>query len=282
MTHATNPFTPTRHSEMNFSAGGVPPCRASHSQGRTFSRHAFTLIELLVVIAIISILAAILFPVFAQAREKARQTTCVSNVRQISQAFVMYQQDYDEGFPQLFYTGEAGRTQPNNFGLYRWSWLVQPYVRSFDVFFCPTDTNGADLRKKTNPNFGYNFGLLPSYGYNAHYLSPGEDPYLPDHPEFAPIGAAAVTAPAETVLLAESTWFSPPRRGLPPNTPQVGFYRVYPPSQWAGSVPLDGLSYGHVWFRHHNRFATTAFADGHVKAMTAEALKNEALWRAAK
>jgi prepilin-type N-terminal cleavage/methylation domain-containing protein/prepilin-type processing-associated H-X9-DG protein len=245
-------------------------------------KRGFTLIELLVVIAIISILAAMLFPVFAQARQKARQTACLSNVRQITQSMMMYRQDYDEGFPQLFYTGEAGKTQPDNFGLYRWSWLVQPYAKSFDLFFCPSDGNAAHLRQKTNPNFGYNFGLLPSYGYNAHYLSPGEDPYLPDHAEFLPVSEAYLTAPSETVMLAESTWFSPPRRGLPPNQPQIGYYRVYPPSQWAGAPPLDGLSYGHVWPRHNNQWATTAFADGHVKPMTVNALNDEVLWRAVK
>jgi prepilin-type N-terminal cleavage/methylation domain-containing protein len=65
---------------------------------RSLDRHGFTLIELLVVIAIIAILAAILFPVFAQAREKARQTACLSNTKQIGTAFMMYVQDYDEAF----------------------------------------------------------------------------------------------------------------------------------------------------------------------------------------
>jgi prepilin-type N-terminal cleavage/methylation domain-containing protein/prepilin-type processing-associated H-X9-DG protein len=242
----------------------------------------FTLIELLVVIAIIGILAAILFPVFAQTRERGRQTGCTSNIRQVSQAFMMYLQDYDEGFPHLYYTGPANQTTPDNFGLFRWPWLVQPYVKSFQLFFCPSDRNQASLRNEQDPNFGYNFGLVPSWGYNAHYLSPGEDPFLPDHPEFQPIPLARVSGPAETVLLAESTWYSPPRRPLPPNTPQIGFYRVYPPSQWSGAPPLDGLSYGHVWPRHFNQIVTTAFADGHVKAMTINALNNEPLWKAEK
>ncbi len=99
-------------------------------------RRAFTLIELLVVIAIIAILAAILFPVFAQARDKARQTTCLSNMKQASLAVVMYQQDYDETFPldDQEFTGEKYN--------YDMSWVksVQPYVKNLAMFSCP---NGA-------------------------------------------------------------------------------------------------------------------------------------------
>lgn len=249
------------------------------SRGR---QKGFTLMELLVVIALIAILAAILFPVLAQARERARHATCASNLRQVTLAFQMYLQDYDEGFPQLFYTGPVGRTTPDNFGLFRWPWLVVPYVRTFGLFFCPSDRAVPGLRDERNPLFGYNFGLIPSWGYNAHYLSPGEDPFLPDHPDFAPISLARVTAPAETLLLVESIWWSPPRRPRPPNTPATGYYRVYPPKQWAGAPPLDGLSYGHCWPRHFNQMATVAFAGGHVKAMTIPALNVESLWRAEK
>jgi len=83
----------------------------------------FTLIELLVVIAIISILAAILFPVFAQAREKARQTTCASNLKQIGLAMLQYNEDYDESYPQMAYYDQNG--QPVD-----WEGAVQPYIKS--------------------------------------------------------------------------------------------------------------------------------------------------------
>ncbi len=105
------------------------------SRSRTM-RTGFTLIELLVVIAIIAILAAILFPVFAQARDKARQTACLSNMKQASLAMIMYQQDYDETFPlaDQEYKGETYN--------YDMSWIsaVQPYVKNLAMFVCP---NGA-------------------------------------------------------------------------------------------------------------------------------------------
>src|SRR5687767_10639650 len=87
-------------------------------------RPGFTLIELLVVIAIIALLAAILFPVFAQARDKARQSSCLSNTRQIGSALMMYGQDYDEGLPA--------------WGEYRWHVPLKPYVKNLQVFVCPS------------------------------------------------------------------------------------------------------------------------------------------------
>src|SRR6266700_7444721 len=88
----------------------------------------FTLIELLVVIAIIAILAAILFPVFAQAREKARQTTCVSNTRQMALAVLQYLQDYDETFPRDSNDGQKTF----------WMDYVQPYVKNTAIWICPS------------------------------------------------------------------------------------------------------------------------------------------------
>src|ERR1700738_1075050 len=96
------------------------------------SSHGFTLIELLVVIAIIAILAAILFPVFAQAREKARSISCLSNMKQLGTAVTMYTQDYDETYP-------IGC--PNTWWFDLWGNTMQPYVKNVQIFRCPSDPN---------------------------------------------------------------------------------------------------------------------------------------------
>lgn len=133
-------------------------------------RRAFTLIELLVVIAIIAVLAAILFPVFAKAREKARQTTCASNERQIGLALLQYVNDYDESLPAADYAGpgvsafavkgQTGAQQTNP----TWADFVQPYVKSFGVFVCPSDASGPpkDMAGAVVP------GLPLSYALNTY------------------------------------------------------------------------------------------------------------------
>jgi prepilin-type N-terminal cleavage/methylation domain-containing protein len=111
------------------------------------AHRGFTLIELLVVIAIIAILAALLFPVFAQVREKARQTTCLSNVRQIGMAMTLYMQDYDETFPLSGYLSSEKGT-PCFFGLDRVLW---PYNRNGDIWRCPTNPTATDLEAALSP-----------------------------------------------------------------------------------------------------------------------------------
>src|SRR2546421_6637947 len=105
--------------------------------------NAFTLIELLVVIAIIAIIAAILFPVFAQAREKARETTCISNSRQIGLQVRMYVQDFDETMPIFYaYNTQPPAGQPGHKGIEE---LILPYGKSRDLFRCPDDAGGPAL-----------------------------------------------------------------------------------------------------------------------------------------
>ena len=142
----------------------------------------FTLIELLVVIAIIAILAAILFPVFAKAREKARQISCASNEKQLALGFMQYTQDNDEQFPTGdFYTGTyyySGRG---------WAARIFPYVRSVGVFRCPDDptADAAGLNGQVGE-----VDSTVSYGYNGGLTGTTE-------------GQAGLTAPSGTVLLAE-------------------------------------------------------------------------------
>src|SRR6187402_1264628 len=115
----------------------------SFSGKRGSSRSAFTLIELLVVIAIIAILAAILFPVFAKVREKARQTSCTSNMKQLGLAFMQYSQDNDEMNPSGIYIGAT--SLPVGAG---WGGQIYSYVKSTGVYKCPDDANGS----VTDPN----------------------------------------------------------------------------------------------------------------------------------
>ena len=119
-------------------------------QRRPSPRLGFTLIELLVVIAIIAILAAILFPVFAQARAKARQTACLSNTKQMGTAINMYIQDYDEMIPPR---AIRDVTTGNTVEGLSWRRLIYPYVKSADVFTCPSNPNNRSFaRDSTDAN----------------------------------------------------------------------------------------------------------------------------------
>ncbi len=148
-------------------------------------RFGFTLIELLVVIAIIAILAAILFPVFAQAREKARSATCLSNMKQLGVASQMYMQDYDGAFPLAWY-----QTPQYGFDV-----VLFPYVKSYQVYECPSN--------KVTPRFwpGYpknGLGPIPgSYAMNGDLgARPGGDGRTG-------LTEAAVQSPAGTILMTE-------------------------------------------------------------------------------
>lgn len=119
-------------------------------------RQGFTLIELLVVIAIIAVLAGTIFPVFARAREKARQTRCTANLKQIGLAVEMYATDYDEAYPLVGYAGAGGTIIP---GMVYWNEELLPYVRSDDLLVCPSHS-----RRRSDANCRW------SYGWN-YYLS---------------------------------------------------------------------------------------------------------------
>ena len=124
----------------------------------------FTLIELLVVIAIIAILAAILFPVFSRAREKARQGSCGSNLRQIQLAIAQYAQDYDERHPHTWFVQSVGEQWP---GSYQWEEAVLPYVKNQQLFVCPSASSLVyvpDARPDLRDNL-YPFTTYPRGGY---------------------------------------------------------------------------------------------------------------------
>src|SRR2546421_10241381 len=131
---------------LTYSAGLFAGSTSAARKGHIVRKRGFTLIELLVVIEIIAILAAILFPVFAQAREKARQATCISNEKQLLTAALMYLQDFDEMWHRL----KAGPVVGNNnnpgdpdqaFGSED---MLKPYIKNTGVFKCPSDTIQRD------------------------------------------------------------------------------------------------------------------------------------------
>ena len=181
-------------------------------------RIAFTLIELLVTIAIIAILAAILFPVFARARENARRASCMSNLKQIGLGIMQYTQDYDERYPPAFvWDSSSGKptaldtdpSHPSGYftisnastgGHYKsWMDLIFPYVKSTQIFVCPSDSHtGA-------PPY-----IIPSYGYNmgfgGYYSSQGV--YGGGSSYWMPLAQAQVNRPAEVILALDdsNTW----------------------------------------------------------------------------
>ncbi len=133
----------------------------------------FTLIELLVVIAIIAILAAILFPVFARAREKARQTSCLSNVKQLTMAMLMYTQDYDGCYPVIWDSGSgypvgAVDGSPNMWDASALVALFTPYVKNTQLFFCPT----ADKNPAAHAKIGPDGKAVTNYQLNSYIVFP--------------------------------------------------------------------------------------------------------------
>lgn len=155
---------------------------------------AFTLIELLVVIAIIAILAAILFPVFAKVREKARQTMCLSNEKQLGLALTQYVQDNDETFPSGSVSGTLG---PNDhFGI-GWAGSIYPYVKSVGAYNCPDDKTQS--QPNANPPM-----YEVSYALNTHIMNSYLTPAF-GNPQ-GPLGhLSAFNSPSKTVLLCEVT-----------------------------------------------------------------------------
>lgn len=218
------------------------------------TKRGFTLIELLVVIAIIAILAAILFPVFARAREKARQAGCQSNLKQMGTGILMYVQDYDETFPAgIMYSGgwlygwyiytTPPDARPGNVALRSayWASAIQPYIKNWQLYRCgSTQLNG------TPGTYGYGF----SYSYNGmwSYMS-----------------LAKVVGPARTILVWEGC-----------GDFAYADYSTALPFITGGPVPFACSGVGHANTTTgslgytgradlHNGGSNKCYADGHVK-----------------
>jgi len=152
-------------------------------------RSGFTLIELLVVIAIIAILAAILFPVFAKAREKARAASCLSNMKQINLAVLMYTSDYDEKYP-----GVRMNYQVNGVGV-SWRRLALPYIRNQQIFQCPSNQERFSLGEESDLQMptSYAFATAGCDNTGQNFCYCGNQV----------VSLASVQSPAQTLTLVE-------------------------------------------------------------------------------
>ncbi len=206
----------------------------------------FTLIELLVVIAIIAILAAILFPVFARAREAARATSCKSNLKQLTTGILMYVQDYDEVLP---HGGRSGAS-PN-----RWYQLVDPYIKNAQVFRCPS----------------YNVGTNRGYGTNVNLMEWGNASSM-----------AEVQAPADTVIIGDTALCTTavatdhnPLNWVQYQSGQTD-WQFTPPRDRNGNATGRFTATGDNERRRliprHSEMCNVGYLDGHVKAEKLERL----------
>ena len=231
---------------------------------------AFTLIELLVVIAIIAILAAILFPVFAQAREKGRQAACFSNMKQLGLAVTMYAQDYDESLPMWHW---ARRDQPQPL---IWYHALKPYVRNMAVYICPSDKRRAlDPSwgpQATWPEMGQKWTAHISYGYNEPVLN-GHDDGTTKTRQGGPTTLADMDEPAAYYLIGDCA--SPLNDGWCTPTAGRRMFRMAWPDRdvWWNEVPVDLKPDQIAALDHYARHlggGNLAFADGHAKWLKSE------------
>jgi prepilin-type N-terminal cleavage/methylation domain-containing protein/prepilin-type processing-associated H-X9-DG protein len=215
------------------------------------ARQGFTLIELLVVIAIIAILAAILFPVFAKAREAARQSSCLSNTKQMATGVMMYTQDHDEIYPWMWQGGAGsahvhipvGETLTTNYTI--WAELIYPYVKNKAVYQCPSQKFIQSQMPYATFPVAYNYNGGASGG-------PGSA---------AGQSMASVEAPASTVLLydgwtMDAWWYASDQAALVSGD-VTGNPASPAPQTW-------NATYWRL-VRRHNEGTNFAFADGHSK-----------------
>lgn len=222
-------------------------------------KQGFTLIELLVVIAIIAILAAILFPVFAKVREKARQISCLSNMKQLALGEVQYNQDYDEKYSP----GCSGYGKGNG-----WAGQIYPYVKSTQVYICPDDTTAPTTNSQGKP------AHPTSYGYNANCsVYNGAGTFADGTP------LAAFSSPAKTVLLFEmyNSGSYDISLGTVPGSDDFGA-----PAPWAGGSPsgcgvADGqdiTGYNSPPWMASNTGTSVQYATGILRNSVGEAYNN--------
>jgi prepilin-type N-terminal cleavage/methylation domain-containing protein/prepilin-type processing-associated H-X9-DG protein len=217
-------------------------------------RRGFTLIELLVVIAIIAILAAILFPVFAKAREAARATSCKNNAKQLATGWTMYTQDYDETTVPVR-IGAAGSLA------FRWNEIIQPYVKNLNIMSCPSNARKSGIGGVPGINYTYNFAAGgPNGRAMAQILAPAQTPLFIDaYGNTDPLQSLVFIIPGSTGGTATII----PRRLNNTTVP--------------GAVHTDNQD-AYPWAEIHSDTANYAYADGHVKAHRYIDIQTNEVW----
>jgi len=236
---------------------------------------AFTLIELLVVIAIIAILAAILFPVFAQAREKARQASCTSNLKQIGLAVIQYNQDYDGAYPPRYIDYDTTGTIRK-----QWPELIYPYIKqrggagygnTEGVFLCLSNRN---ITNTTTPHYAMACDSSWQHPYNPAspnsnwkgYVYHGTDSSLYD---------PMVESPAGSIFMSEGPVNNANHRICPPRSILPAGAAHYNTPNWTAHLDISSSNGD----KKHNEGLNYTFFDGHVKWMRSEqALAPRNLW----
>lgn len=232
----------------------------THHFSQRRNRSGFTLIELLVVIAIIAILAAILFPVFARARENARRASCQSNMKQLGLGIAQYTQDYDEKLPGVI-------VYPDGTNYTAWPMMIMPYIKNVQIFACPSSSSPPSASNITTTPTGASQGAYPNYGMNIITSAQTSNR--------GGISQAAINNSAELLLMVENG----PAGVTTPQGSQGGYYTAWfdtsAPNGWNANVGIPNP-------RHFDG-ANVAFADGHVKWLKTAALTTppavETNWR---
>ena len=220
-------------------------------------KRGFTLIELLVVIAIIAILAAILFPVFARAKEKARQTSCLNNIKQLGLATLQYVTDYDQHFPPAINYGSSGYVHGDGTigSIVFWYDLVYPYVKNVQIFRCPSspEKNTWTMTQYSKANYGVNYLRSLTRGGNGLFRISATRIQIGDvrNPAQCITYTDASNYYVYTIYYTGGAWtlLADPLLALDPD----------PENQAGGDIGHDALK---PW---HNMGSNVAMVDGHAK-----------------